>query len=135
MTALGEPARAAFRVALYGFELGGFASEHDVLIAEKERTGIDTHAIVRVEQFFPIPEVGLLAALEGYPNADEVRWVQEEPRNMGAWGFVSGRLRNLLPAAAQLKYVGRPFRASPAEGYPGAHAAAQAGIVAAAFEA
>lgn len=35
MTALGEPARAAFRVALYGFELGGFASEHDVLIAEK----------------------------------------------------------------------------------------------------
>ena len=35
MTALGEPARAAFRVAMYGFELGGFASEHDVLIAEK----------------------------------------------------------------------------------------------------
>lgn len=35
MTALGEPARAAFRVAVYGFELGGFASEHDGLIAEK----------------------------------------------------------------------------------------------------
>lgn len=35
LTALGEPARAAFRVALYGFQLGGFASEHDALIAEK----------------------------------------------------------------------------------------------------
>ena len=35
MTALGEPARAAFRVAMYGFGLGGFASEHDILIAEK----------------------------------------------------------------------------------------------------
>lgn len=105
------------------------------LMAEKERTGIDSHAIIRVEQLYPIPEAGLLATLKGYPNADEVRWVQEEPRNMGAWGFVSGRLRNLLPAKARLKYVGRPLRASPAEGYPGAHAAAQAGIVAAALEA
>lgn len=35
MTALGEPARAAFRVAMYGFKEGGFASEHDLLIAEK----------------------------------------------------------------------------------------------------
>jgi len=35
LTALGEPARAAFRVAVYGLNLSGWASEHDALIAEK----------------------------------------------------------------------------------------------------
>ncbi len=105
------------------------------LAAEKEERGANTHAIVRVEQLFPIPEAEIRAALEGYPKADEVRWVQEEPRNMGAWGFVNGRLRNLLPDTALLEYVGRPYRASPAEGYPAAHAAGQARIVATALEA
>jgi 2-oxoglutarate dehydrogenase E1 component len=86
-------------------------------------------AIVRVEQLYPIPEVELRDVLARYPNVDEVRWVQEEPRNMGAWAFVHGRLRNILPASVRLTYVGRPYRASPAEGYPAAHAAEQARIV------
>jgi capsular exopolysaccharide synthesis family protein len=55
---------------------------------------------------------------------------QEEPRNMGAWTWVEPRLRSLLPDGVPLRYAGRPDRASPAEGYPAAHAAEQNRIVA-----
>jgi 2-oxoglutarate dehydrogenase E1 component len=59
----------------------------------------------------------------------DVAWVQEEPRNMGAWSFIEPRLRTILPASASLRYIGRPERASPAEGYTSAHKAEQARIV------
>jgi 2-oxoglutarate dehydrogenase E1 component len=48
---------------------------------------------------------------------------------MGAWFFVAPRITELLPAGRTLRYAGRPERASPAEGYPNAHAAEQARIV------
>jgi 2-oxoglutarate dehydrogenase complex dehydrogenase (E1) component-like enzyme len=54
-----------------------------------------------------------------YPAAKDVRWVQEEPGNMGAWSFVDGRLWNLLEELAdgrQLGRVSRAFSASPAAG-------------------
>jgi 2-oxoglutarate dehydrogenase E1 component len=48
---------------------------------------------------------------------------------MGAWTYLEPKLRELLPAGAELRYVGRPERASPAEGYPAAHVAEQSRIV------
>jgi 2-oxoglutarate dehydrogenase E1 component len=70
-----------------------------------------------------------------YPRADDVAWLQEEPRNMGAWTFVAPRLAPLLDARGiGLRYIGRPERASPSEGTPAWHAAEQARIVAEAFE-
>lgn len=65
----------------------------------------------------------------GYPSLSEIIWVQEEPRNMGAWNYLEARLRAILPPGVTLQYVGRPERASPAEGYPAAHAAEQKRIV------
>lgn len=53
---------------------------------------------------------------------------------MGAWTYIAPKLRGLLGEAVELEYVGRPERASPAEGYPAAHAAEQSRIVAAALE-
>ena len=67
--------------------------------------------------------------LSGYPSLAEVVWVQEEPRNMGAWNYLESRMRAILPQNVNLKYVGRPERASPAEGYPAAHTAEQKRIV------
>jgi 2-oxoglutarate dehydrogenase E1 component len=63
-----------------------------------------------------------------------VVWVQEEPKNMGAWTFVSTRLRDLLDGSISLRYEGRPFRASPAEGYADKHLAEQTRIAKAAWE-
>ncbi len=86
-------------------------------------------AVLRQELLFPYPADELRAVLGRYPAIREVVWAQEEPRNMGAWGFVHERLRALLPEGVTLRYAGRPDRASPAEGYPAAHAAEQARIV------
>lgn len=92
--------------------------------ADRSRT-----AVVRLEQLYSFPEEELVALFRSYPSLSEVVWAQEEPRNMGAWSYVEPRLRALLPAGTSLRYVGRPERASPAEGYPAAHTAEQKRIV------
>jgi 2-oxoglutarate dehydrogenase E1 component len=62
--------------------------------------------------------------------------VQEEPLNMGAWRYLEAKLRELVAEghSIEIRYVGRPERASPAEGYPAAHAAEQSRIVREALE-
>jgi 2-oxoglutarate dehydrogenase E1 component len=92
-------------------------------------------AIVRVEELYPWPHAELQAALARYPGVEEVAWVQEEPRNMGAWGYAEPRLRALVGTRLGVRYVGRPDRASPAEGYNNAHQVEQARIVAEALAA
>ena len=54
---------------------------------DKRQGHHDDTAIVRLEQLYPVPRRKLAAVLERYPNADDVRWVQEEPANQGAWPF------------------------------------------------
>ncbi|MDF1504487.1 2-oxoglutarate dehydrogenase E1 component [Roseisolibacter sp. H3M3-2] len=90
----------------------------------------DAVAVVRVDQLYPFPGDAVREVLARYPKATEVVWAQEEPQNMGAWTFAAPRLRALLPASVSLGYVGRPERASPAEGYEAAHKAEQGRIVA-----
>ena len=69
-----------------------------------------------------------------YPNVVEVAWAQEEPKNMGAWSYVAPRLRACTGNAMLIRYVGRPERSSPAEGYLTSHQDEQARIVADALE-
>ena len=87
-------------------------------------------ALVRVEELYPWPQAELEAALARYAAATEVVWAQEEPRNMGAWGYAEPRLRALVAGRVGVRYVGRADRASPAEGYNSAHQVEQARIVA-----
>ncbi|HEY7573938.1 MAG TPA: multifunctional oxoglutarate decarboxylase/oxoglutarate dehydrogenase thiamine pyrophosphate-binding subunit/dihydrolipoyllysine-residue succinyltransferase subunit, partial [Thermoanaerobaculia bacterium] len=91
------------------------------LRAEREKRGVGRSAIVRVEQLYPFPGERLRELVRGYPEAREAVWVQEEPRNMGAWSFVEPLLTPLLPAGASLRYVGRAGSASPATGNAGVH--------------
>jgi len=73
--------------------------------------------------------VGPAAALVGsYPSLQEVVWAQEEPQNMGAWRAIRHRLEEAV-AGVPLRYAGRPWRASPSEGYPTSHLRAQERIV------
>ncbi|HJR35633.1 MAG TPA: multifunctional oxoglutarate decarboxylase/oxoglutarate dehydrogenase thiamine pyrophosphate-binding subunit/dihydrolipoyllysine-residue succinyltransferase subunit [Gemmatimonadales bacterium] len=99
------------------------------LLAEAGKLGDQRPALVRIEGLYTFPEDALRAVLAKYPAAKELVWTQEEPRNMGAWSYISPRLLPLLSSGAELRYVGRPERASPAEGYPAAHAAEQSRIV------
>ena len=68
------------------------------------------------------------------PEAEEVVWVQEEPRNMGARAHMSPRLLQILPEHLEFGYVGRPERAASGEGYPVAHATEQNRIVTTALD-
>ncbi|MEZ4635471.1 MAG: 2-oxoglutarate dehydrogenase E1 component [Caldilineaceae bacterium] len=90
-------------------------------------------AVARVEQIYPFPAAELTALCDQYPNVREVVWLQEEPANMGAWEFAQPRLLELLEDRCPLYYVGRPRRASPAEGSTAWHNVNQAAIVAQVF--
>jgi 2-oxoglutarate dehydrogenase E1 component len=89
-------------------------------------------AIVRVEELYPFPGDELAAILRQYPSARDVVWLQEEPKNMGAWTYMQPRLQPLLNGRT-LRYIGRPERASPAEGFAEMHEQEQARIIAEAF--
>lgn len=90
-------------------------------------------AVVRIEELYPFPATEISRVVEGYPALREVLWVQEEPRNMGAWSFAAMRLRDLLGGRLPLLYAGRTRRASPAEGLHGWHVREQKRLVESAF--
>jgi 2-oxoglutarate dehydrogenase E1 component len=89
----------------------------DLVSARSERN-IQDVAIVRVEQLYPFPLAEVREVLSRYPADCEVDWVQEEPKNMGAWRFVFDRNHMIFDDQDQrmLYYVGREAAASPATG-------------------
>ena len=101
------------------------------LLAEAEKLGEYRPAIIRLEQLYTFPWNELREVLPRYGKATDLMWVQEEPLNMGAWRYLEAKLRELLSEGhpMELHYVGRPERASPAEGYPAAHLAEQGRII------
>ena len=87
---------------------------------EHERARASGVAVARLEQLYPFPVRAAGALVASFPNLQEVVWAQEEPQNMGAWRAIRHRLEEAAPDLP-LRYVGRPWRASPSEGYPTAH--------------
>jgi len=84
-------------------------------------------AIVRLEQIYPIPHQQLYALRDKYKKA-EWTWVQEEPRNMGAYTFLQMNIENF-----PMKYISRPASASTATGFAKKHAQEQQALVELAF--
>jgi 2-oxoglutarate dehydrogenase E1 component/2-oxoglutarate decarboxylase len=103
------------------------------LFAQREATGTADTAVLRVEQLYPLPAEQIGQALERYPDAQDVVWVQEEPANMGAWQFMAVNLPEHLPAGRRLRRVSRPAAASPAVGSAKVHEVEQKRLVAEAF--
>jgi 2-oxoglutarate decarboxylase len=85
------------------------------LLDHRRKQADSRTAIVRVERLYPFPTDELVAVVRALPGVQELRWVQEEPANMGAWSFVAPHLRELAPGLP-LGYVGRPENPSPATG-------------------
>jgi 2-oxoglutarate decarboxylase len=104
------------------------------LVGDELREGNESVAIGRVELLYPFPQSQILELVGSYPNLREVIWLQEEPRNMGARAHMSPRLMQILPRELKFGYIGRPERASTAEGYPAAHAQEQRRIVTTALD-
>src|SRR4051812_4026121 len=102
------------------------------LVASEQRAARTDIAICRLEQLYPAPMRDLRAALDAYPNAEEVVWVQEEPENMGAWDFIRPHLTEVSNGRA-VRRIARPRSASPAEGSAARHALNQQALVSQAF--
>ena len=102
------------------------------LAAHRDKNQVTDTAILRLEQLHPFPADSLRDALAAYPSA-EVRWVQEEPENMGGWTYVAFRLPALLDGRPMLTLRARPASASPAVGSGKAHEQQQHQVVESAF--
>ncbi|MBK0419686.1 multifunctional oxoglutarate decarboxylase/oxoglutarate dehydrogenase thiamine pyrophosphate-binding subunit/dihydrolipoyllysine-residue succinyltransferase subunit [Leucobacter sp. CSA1] len=85
-------------------------------------------ALVRVEQFYPIPSIELGRVLAGYRNAELV-WVQDEPENQGAWPFIALELSKHLKND-RIRGVSRPASAAPSTGSAKVHAVEQEALIA-----
>ncbi len=90
------------------------------LVAQRRKRAREDVAVVRLEQYYPVSEA-LTGALSAYREGTPVVWVQEEPRNMGAWYFLNARREELLRGRHPLSYISRPESASPATGSKAAH--------------
>ena len=100
------------------------------LIHERAERGAWNTAIIRVEQLYPLPVDELRKALATYPNA-QVVWVQDEPKNQGAWPYFALTLFPELGIAPAL--VSRPESATTAAGRASLHREQAADIVRRAF--
>jgi 2-oxoglutarate dehydrogenase E1 component len=98
------------------------------LVSSERRTARTDVAICRLEQLYPVPMRDLRAAIDAYPNAAEIVWVQEEPENMGAWDFIRPHLQE-IGGGRQLRRVARKRSASPAEGSAARHAINQQALI------
>jgi 2-oxoglutarate dehydrogenase E1 component len=144
-SALAELAEGAFRPVLDDPEADHGQIRRLVLCSGKvyydvvghdERAAAPTVAVARLEQLYPFPVDAIAALIGRYPHLDELVWAQEEPQNMGPWRSIRHRLEDAARSGAGLPgvtYVGRPWRASPSEGYPTSHLREQERIVRAAL--
>jgi len=99
--------------------------------SDQERPNV---AIIRVEQLYPVPKSEIAEALEAYPAGTPVYWIQEEPRNMGAWYFVKVRWDDLgFEQQWPIKVISRPESASPSTGSKNAHKIEQEELIREAF--
>lgn len=104
------------------------------LVSSDYREENEAVAVARIEQLYPLLPEAVLPVMEGYPNLEAIVWVQEEPRNMGAWEAFRPQLRKLIDGRWALSCISRPRRASPAEGSSAWHAVNQKELVRLAFD-
>jgi probable 2-oxoglutarate dehydrogenase E1 component DHKTD1 len=111
---------------------------YDLVKERQTRNLSDRVALIRLEEISPFPFDELHAALQRYTKAKEIVWVQEEPRNQGAFTFVEPRVNNLLAQKLKTKvrigYRGREEDAVPATGTGVVYKAQQERVLKSAFE-
>lgn len=87
------------------------------ILEQKEKTGTgENMAVIRLEQLYPLPEKQIMEVIKAYGKKAKLIWAQEEPENMGAWGYILRVLRSL-----NFDVVSLPASASPATGSPKVH--------------
>ncbi|MBU8907602.1 2-oxoglutarate dehydrogenase E1 component [Desertibacillus haloalkaliphilus] len=97
--------------------------------AKLEKQNVDWLHVARLEQLYPLPKEELNNVITRFPHLKEIIWVQEEPKNMGAWSYIEPHLKDCAPTGVTVDYIGRKERSSTAEGNPNVHKQEQARIL------
>jgi 2-oxoglutarate decarboxylase len=118
-----QDAAAVKRVLLHAGKI-----HYDLLAELEKRDDAGAFALVRLEQYYPLPDAAINATLARYPNA-EVVWVQEEPENQGAWPFINFELARRLDGRT-ISVASRPASAATATGSSKRSAAEQTELLA-----
>ncbi|MDQ1265751.1 MAG: multifunctional 2-oxoglutarate metabolism enzyme [Bacteroidota bacterium] len=105
---------------------------YEIMAKRSEKSATDV-AIVRIEQLYPLNQKLLSEILNKYSKANEIFWVQEEPRNMGAWKYLAMQFHQLTLKNQKLHYAGRKESASTASGSAKIHSAEQNELLEQAF--
>lgn len=108
---------------------GKIAVELEEALDNEENKRPEWLHIARVEQLYPFPESELKDILGRLTNLKEIIWVQEEPKNMGAWRYIDPHIRAIAPNGVSVTYNGRPERSSTASGYQKVHTFEQQQII------
>ena len=74
-------------------------------ISAKPPASTDT-VVLSIEQLYPFPARALIQELSRYPNATDIVWCQEEPKNMGAWSFIDPNMEWVLDHVGQAGVAG-----------------------------
>ena len=106
---------------------------YELLRAREELKEADT-AIYRLEQLYPLSEETLERLFEGLTPETAITWVQEEPRNMGAWPFLRARFGDRLLGRHPFRAVSRAESATPASGAASSHKIEQERLLLLAFD-
>ena len=101
------------------------------LLEARRGNEVGSIAVIRLEQIFPFPQKEMKRVIDSYPNATEVVWVQEEPKNQGGWYYMQSRgtMIGCLNKQHVFGYAGRIYSASPAAGSLSLHLAKQKQLV------
>jgi 2-oxoglutarate dehydrogenase E1 component len=103
------------------------------LVATREEKGHHDTAIIRIEELYPLRREELVSIIRTYPKGTPVVWVQEEPKNMGAWPYMNRELPGVLLGLSPWSCATRPLSASPAVGSEKRHKIEQARLMEEAF--
>jgi 2-oxoglutarate dehydrogenase E1 component len=100
------------------------------MVERAKREDGERVAIARVEELYPRPVDDIKAEIARYPHLKTVRWVQDEPMNMGPWPHYQS---NVWPELGQVEPITRPALSSPSVGTAKRHTEEQKALIAAAF--
>ncbi len=104
----------------------------DLMVEREKREDAEKFAIARIEELYPSPLDAIKAEVARYPNLKAVRWVQDEPHNMGPWPHYQ---TNVWPLVGRVDAITRPPLSSPSVGTAKRHAEEQKALISAAFDA
>ncbi|MEG3581620.1 MAG: 2-oxoglutarate dehydrogenase E1 component [Chloroflexota bacterium] len=99
------------------------------ILSELQINSRDDIALVSIEMLYPFPENKVKEIIEKYSSVKEIIWVQEEPKNRGAWNFINERISLSIDKNIDLKYVGRKNSAATASGSASLHKIQQQEII------